>query len=161
MASIASSLVGAAASLRSLAAAHPALVASGELLAALGDVTAAVSSMSAAVPHAAARRPLRAPAPPALTLEDVAAYIAQAGHRELADSALARLNRYLRSEERIWRAISRLPLGLHGRTRLMHAAHVGDAGRLRFLIEHGAAVCAVDRFGRSALDYAETGGHAA
>ena len=116
----------------------------GRLAAALGGL--------ALSPNAAAD----APPPPALTLEDVAPYVAQAGHRGAAD-VLARLTRHLRSEKRIWRAISRLALGLYRRTRLAAAARCGDVARCAFLLAHGADARAVDRFGRSALDEAVAG----
>ena len=86
--------------------------------------------------------------------------MAQAGHRGAAD-VLARLTRHLRSEERIWRAISRLALGLYRRTRLAAAARRGDAARCAFLLAHGADARAVDAFGRTPLDEALAGGHAA
>jgi hypothetical protein len=129
----AAALTAAASSLRALASAQPELLASsGELRDALAAVSAGAAAVAAAAAPAARapdRDALLLPLPPP-TLEDVAPYIAQAGHHALADSVLAQLNRYLRSEERIWRAISKLPLGLHGRTRLMYAAHSGDAAAL-------------------------------
>ena len=98
-----------------------------------------------------------APPPPALSLEDITPYVAQAGHRGAAD-VLARLTRHLRSEERVWRAISRLALGLFRRTRLAAAARCGDVARCAFLLAHGADARACDAFGRCPLDEAVSGG---
>ena len=65
---------------------------------------------------AAVEPPPSSPAPaPLLTLEDVAPYIAQAGHVQVAGVLrLAQVMRSLRTDERVWRAISRaeLPVGL-------------------------------------------------
>ena len=129
------------------------------LSAALRDVDAAPPT---APPAAAAAPPSLAALPPAPppTLEDVAPYVAQTGHHGAAD-VLARLTRHLRSEERVWRAISRLALGLFRRTRIAAAARCGDVARCAFLLAHGADARVCDAFGRTPLDEAVAGGHTA
>lgn len=130
------------------------------------DATVGACIAAAAVPLASAiaaakaaaaggRRPTQTP-----SLDDAAPLIAQAGHRAAAD-ILAQLNRYLRSEERTWRAISRECLGLFGRTRLSAAARAGNLARCTFLIEHGADVNAHDTHGRTPLLEARARGHGA
>lgn len=47
------------------------------------------------------------------------------------------------------------------RTRLMHSCKVGDLDRITVLLGAGANVNAIDKSGRTALEYAATGGHAA
>lgn len=123
---------------------------------------AAASAAAAVSPPAAARAgpPARARQYAAPILEEVAPYIAQTGHHTTA-LVLSRVTRSLRTDERTWRAISRLVLGFYRRTFLAFAAHTGNLERSQFLVNHGATVNARDAFGRSPLTEALAGSHAA
>ena len=156
-------LVSSAVSTLRARAARPALCATSREL---RDALAAAAAAAAGVPVGAAPAPpaaaaaVRLPPLPPPTLEDVAPHVAQTGHHGAAD-VLAQTIRAVRSDERTWRAISRLAHGPRRHTRLAWAARRGDVPRCAFLVEHGARVAVRDAGGRSPLGEALAGGHVA
>ena len=110
--------------LRCLRDAAAALLSHAEAAVAAGGGGAGAGVVASAASSPPPRSPARASL---LSLEDVAPYIAQAGHKVLA-GVLAQVMRSLRYDERVWRAISRAELGLWRRTRLAAAARCGGCG---------------------------------
>ena len=65
---------------------------------------------------------------------------AQNGYGRDVEAAATLLCRESWGEHQTWAALKDLPHGPRGRTRLMHAAAVGNVARLRWLLARGARV---------------------
>ena len=72
---------------------------------------------------------------------------------------LAGAARAFYSDAQVWAAQVHHRGSAYGRTHLMHAAHIGSAARLQYLLDRGAAVDAVDIGGVTALMLASESAH--
>ncbi len=88
----------------------------------------------------------------------VATLLARLGHG-LAAARMAGTARALRADKALWAALPLAYRGPRGRTLLLHAAMCGNAARVRFLLERGAAVDQGNAWGCTPLMHASENGH--